>query len=94
MTRGWKDPITGVPVLSSAGTIWDITSSPLKPEIDHIVCCRPDISLCGKQVGHETLRYSPEPAKDAQNPCPECWNKAADNARCPEPGCPGNDRPD
>lgn len=94
MTRGWRDPITGVPVLSAAGTVWDITSGELKLPLDHVCCCEPTRALCGADVKDEPLQFSADPATDAANPCQPCFNLAADNARCRVPMCPGNDRPD
>jgi hypothetical protein len=109
MSREWTDPITGVPVLS-LGTVAAVGAQQviraaaeaerqeqirrkLSP-LDHIVCCEPTRALCGADVKDEPLVFSTEPAKDAKNPCPECWNKASDNVRCQVPMCPGNDRPD
>ena len=94
MTRSWKDPITGVPVLSAAGTAWDITSGGLKPALDHVVCCEPTRALCGADVKDEPLQFSADPAATAQNPCQPCFNIAADNGRCRVPMCPGNERED
>lgn len=94
MTRGWKDPITGVPVLSSAGTVWDIAADGIRPALDHVVCCEPTRALCGADVKDEPLQFSADPAATAQNPCQKCFNLAADNARCRVPMCPGNERPD
>lgn len=107
MARGWKDPITGVPVLAAAVAVGgqqairaaaeaerqEARQRTLQP-LDHVVCCEPTRALCGADVKDEPLVFSTEPAKDATNPCQQCWNMAADNARCRMPKCPGNDRED
>lgn len=104
MTRGWKDPITGVPVLmlgAPAAAVRGAVEAERKEAarrkllpLDHVCCCEPTRALCGADVKDEPLHFSTDPATTAQNPCAQCFNLAADNARCRVPMCPGNDRPD
>lgn len=59
------------------------------PELDHVVCCNPSKALCGSYVfGEDVHLGGPEQAK---NPCPECFNRAADGETCGEPDCPGGE---
>lgn len=60
----------------------------VKPgEVDHIVCCAPDRALCGAYVGGQAVRLGDK--RHSVRPCRSCYQKDADGALCPVPGCPG-----
>lgn len=81
-------PINGVPILSSQGTVYDISSLP-PVEVDHVVCCNPAKALCGAFVAGEAVRFG-DPGR-SRNPCQECFNRAADGEKCGAAMCPGSD---
>lgn len=92
MSRTWKDPITGVPVLSPGGTVFDITSlsGPNEPEGEptHIVCCDPGTALCGADTVGQSIK-AVHPGKSSDNPCKTCVVMDSYSAKCKEPKCPG-----
>lgn len=68
------------------------TPSTIGPELDHVCCCSPTIALCGALVGGTAVAFG-DPGR-SKNPCQQCFNLAADGAKCPAPMCPGDDRVD
>lgn len=93
MPSTWKDPVTGIPVLSPGGTVFDITNLPAPNEPDgeptHVVCCDPSTALCGADTVGQSIKAVHPGSKAAEGrPCSACLSLDGFGARCADPKCP------
>ena len=58
----------------------------------HLVCCDPDIAICGEPVPDETTDWVADWAEDED--CVMCAYMCDNGLPCSIPGCPGGDRDD
>jgi len=56
-------------------------------ELDHVVCCSPDVAMCGAVVAGTGVAFG-KPASSS-NLCRKCADLDASGRRCADPQCPG-----
>jgi hypothetical protein len=62
-------------------------------DLVHVVCCNPDLALCGSDVTGTPLA-GPGEILDEDNVCPVCLIACDNQLGCSAPGCPERERAD